>query len=582
MCVSVDMAKADSPLRSRTSSFDSISSDTAPIIMRARSVRLSRTHFDVAIAVFAIFCMAGVVFGVSSLYPILYQQGLFHSSCSAVESFGQHHCSEDAQRRTKCCPSQFVMFSLISSSAFFAIDVSAAFWSALISRDQPRSNHIKRYQSRSNEISRGQKGLKTSPMPLRGEVADAWGPRLCTACATSLSCIGFVGLAAGAYLKPYFFFPSGQQLGQQLPLSAAAVPLQQSHDSMSDAITFGDRPPHRARTRSLANAQCIPLLLRQSPQARSCFSRLRAPASSTAHLSELTSCSTPQLTGPASSRPSRPSPPPPLRRPTLAPPPLSPLVASLTTSPPQYLTNSPLRLARSHLFSSLILSPLRRPPQASALVFVLLEACATRLYAAHRAADEARQLRVSRTAIAPRRDMTAVYYQVHGLVGPSLAWATLCAAVGTVLSRQLEPAQRRRDSSTLPLTSLASTSLSSASLESQGQDPPAPASAAMPPAHPPPRLLLVLLQPHNLGVVRQPPLRRERTVPRVAAPTSGRAAPPADGLPVGLSVAEQFLPADSARLVRVAPRRRVRSRFRRRLPRRLPRAQRHPPALPRV
>jgi len=106
--------------------------------MRARSVRLSRTHFDVAIAVFAIFCMAGVVFGVSSLYPILYQQGLFHSSCSAVESFGQHHCSEDAQRRTKCCPSQFVMFSLISSSAFFAIDVSAAFWSALISRDQPR------------------------------------------------------------------------------------------------------------------------------------------------------------------------------------------------------------------------------------------------------------------------------------------------------------------------------------------------------------------------------------------------------------------------------------------------------------
>jgi len=116
--------------------------------------------------------------------------------------------------------------------------------------------------------------------------------------------------------------------------------------------------------------------------------------------------------------------------------------------------------------------------EASALVFVLLEACATRLYAAHRAADE-----------------------VHGLVGPSLAWATLCAAVGTVLSRQLEPAQRRRDSSTLPLTSLASTSLSSASLESQGQDPPAPASAAMPPAHPPPRLLLVLLQPHNLGVM---------------------------------------------------------------------------------
>ena len=137
------MAKADSRPNglshpSRTSSFDSISSDTAPIIMRARSVRLSRTHFDVAIAVFAIFCMAGVVFGVSSLYPILYQQGLFHSSCSAVESFGQHHCSEDAQRRTKCCPSQFVMFSLISSSAFFAIDVSAAFWSALISRDQPR------------------------------------------------------------------------------------------------------------------------------------------------------------------------------------------------------------------------------------------------------------------------------------------------------------------------------------------------------------------------------------------------------------------------------------------------------------
>ena len=448
------MAKADSRPNglsqpSRTSSFDSSSSDTAPIIMRARSVRLIRTYFDVAIAVFAIFCMAGVVFGVSSLYPILYQQGLFHSSCSAVESFGQHHCSEDAQRRTKCCPSQFVMFSLISSSAFFAIDVSAAFWSALISRDQPRSNEIKRDQP--------QKGLKTCVPHLRGEVAYACGPRLCTACAASLSCIGFVGLAAGAYLKPYFFFPPGQHLGQQPPAGGGGgASSAESLDSMSDAITFGDRPPHRARTRSLANAHPCPLLLRQSPQARSCFSRLRAPASSTAHLSELTSCSTPQLTGPASSRPSRPSPPPPLRRPTLAPPPLSPLVASLTTSPPQYLTNSPLRLARSHLFSSLSLSPLRRPLQGSALVFVLLEACATRLYATHRAADEARQLRVSRTAIA--RDMIAVYYQVHGLVVPSLAWAVLCAAVGTTLFRQLEPAQRRRDSSTLPLTSLASTS----------------------------------------------------------------------------------------------------------------------------
>jgi len=253
------------------------------------------------------------------------------------------------------------MFSLVSSSAFFAIDVSAAFW---------------------------------------GEVADAWGPRLCTACAASLSCIGFVGLAAGAYLKPYFFFPSGQQLGQQLPLSAAAVPLQQSHDSMSDAITFGALMLLAAAGPGVFNGALV---------------------------------GTHQLLNAAAD-------------------------------------GASLKSALSSLTAAAF--------EASALVFVLLEACATRLYAAHRAADE-----------------------VHGLVGPSLAWATLCAAVGTVLSRQLEPAQRRRDSSTLPLTSLASTSLSSASLESQGQDPPAPASAAMPPAHPPPRLLLVLLQPHNLGVM---------------------------------------------------------------------------------
>jgi len=254
------------------------------------------------------------------------------------------------------------MFSLISSSAFFAIDVSAAFW---------------------------------------GEVADAWGPRLCTVCAASLSCIGFVGLAAGAYLKPYFFFPSGQLLGQQPPAGGGGgASSAESLDSMSDAITFG----------------AVMLLAAAGPGV---FNGALVGAH--------------QLLDAAAD-------------------------------------GASLKSALSSLTAAAF--------EGSALVFVLLEACATRLYATHRAADE-----------------------VHGLVVPSLAWAVLCAAVGTVLFRQLEPAKRRRDSSTLPLNSLASTSLSSASLESQDQDPPAPASAAMPPAHPPPRLLLVLLQPHNIGVM---------------------------------------------------------------------------------
>ena len=68
--------------------------------------------------------MGGVVFGLSSLYPLLYRQNYLEGLCAGEVEEGQ--CAE--RSLTKCCTSQLVRLSLVSSIAFFTVDAVAVLW----------------------------------------------------------------------------------------------------------------------------------------------------------------------------------------------------------------------------------------------------------------------------------------------------------------------------------------------------------------------------------------------------------------------------------------------------------------------
>jgi hypothetical protein len=107
----------------------------------------------VMLACFCTFSMGGVVFGISSLFPLLYQQGFWRSLCD-----GTKQCTRSTK---KCCESQLVRYSLVASISFFFADGAAAGW---------------------------------------GELADRKGPWVCLLFASSLSVSGFVSLTPPIFL----------------------------------------------------------------------------------------------------------------------------------------------------------------------------------------------------------------------------------------------------------------------------------------------------------------------------------------------------------------------------------------------
>ena len=65
----------------------------------------------IGLACFCTFGMGGVVFGISSLYPVLYAQGYWRAICDeAAASLCTGHS-------TKCCEAQLVRYSLVASRA---------------------------------------------------------------------------------------------------------------------------------------------------------------------------------------------------------------------------------------------------------------------------------------------------------------------------------------------------------------------------------------------------------------------------------------------------------------------------------
>ena len=127
----------------------------------AKGARLEAMWTAVILASCSTFAMGGVVFGISSLYPMLYMQGFYRSACPAV-LLNATEAVCPVGMSTSCCDKQFLSYSFVTSSAFFLVDAAAAPW---------------------------------------GELADRLGGRFCLACAASVSVAGFLMLAAGAALR---------------------------------------------------------------------------------------------------------------------------------------------------------------------------------------------------------------------------------------------------------------------------------------------------------------------------------------------------------------------------------------------
>ena len=108
------------------------------------------------------FAMGGVVFGISSLYPLLYQQGFQRTTCHEDPEHALMHCKASESTGTKCCNEQLVRYSMVASGTFFFVDAAAAPW---------------------------------------GELADRRGGRVCLVVASFMSVGGFVMLAVGSFLQ---------------------------------------------------------------------------------------------------------------------------------------------------------------------------------------------------------------------------------------------------------------------------------------------------------------------------------------------------------------------------------------------
>jgi hypothetical protein len=65
----------------------------------------------IGLACFCTFGMGGVVFGISSLYPVLYAQGYWRAICNEAAA------SVCTGHSTKCCEAQLVRYSLVASRA---------------------------------------------------------------------------------------------------------------------------------------------------------------------------------------------------------------------------------------------------------------------------------------------------------------------------------------------------------------------------------------------------------------------------------------------------------------------------------
>jgi MFS family permease len=101
---------------------------------------------SVSFAALSIFTMGGIIFGIGSIYPVLYfERALEGPSCGVVfvdnDGRGWTHPEEceDSRRRVACCPAQKLKFTAITSIALFAADGGMLMYGELGDRLGPRA-----------------------------------------------------------------------------------------------------------------------------------------------------------------------------------------------------------------------------------------------------------------------------------------------------------------------------------------------------------------------------------------------------------------------------------------------------------
>ena len=117
-------------------------------------------HVSVALAGASIFSMGGIIFGIASLYPVLYyERALEGSSCGLPVGIDDEGMACSTLRRDACCGSQQLQYTSITSAALFGAD---------------------------------------GAMLLYGELGDRLGPRACFGTGASLALLGLLLLASAA------------------------------------------------------------------------------------------------------------------------------------------------------------------------------------------------------------------------------------------------------------------------------------------------------------------------------------------------------------------------------------------------
>ena len=73
----------------------------------------------VTLSSLCVLMMGGLVFGFSSIFPVLYTERVFVESCGEEAA---RACRAEGATTSKCCNRQFEQYSLMSSAALFAAD----------------------------------------------------------------------------------------------------------------------------------------------------------------------------------------------------------------------------------------------------------------------------------------------------------------------------------------------------------------------------------------------------------------------------------------------------------------------------
>ena len=94
--------------------------------------------FAIALPLLCVFFVGGLPYGISALFPVLFSEGVFVEQCGAERA---EQCQFDASPK-KCCDTQVLTFTLLSSVAMLPSDALVALYGEFVDRRGPRKTFL--------------------------------------------------------------------------------------------------------------------------------------------------------------------------------------------------------------------------------------------------------------------------------------------------------------------------------------------------------------------------------------------------------------------------------------------------------